>query len=164
MDNLIKKYTEIVDNAKNFYDTKKNLAITIIIGIILLLGLISYLTTIGRKIDQGDFRDIMDSSITYINESKTLKEQSLAETISTDDFNKRKSEIQEEVKKINEKLHTSEFDPDVNIDKDTIKSAGNAIEGLVAVILESNSLDTLQDEILALSIILENMKNGDESA
>lgn len=162
MDNEVKKYSDFMDKLRNFYETKKSLSLGLIIGLILLIGLIGYFTLGMAKMSRGEFTKVMDESMAYLQESKTLKEQSLQNQISLEAFNNRSEEIQNEVKKINEKLHNAELN-DVGIDRNTVDSLGNAIEGLVTVVLNSSSLDDLQDEILALSVILENMKEEDEN-
>jgi hypothetical protein len=155
-----------MNGIKGFFDkavgpmtARKAAAIACIAIGILALGFAGYRMFRGN-VSSSEFGSLMASGQSYLKEAQSLKGESLAGTISDEDFNKRGGEIELAVADINKTLHSGKFADTIEIDQHTIESVGDALEGLVAVIFNEKDQKNLNDEVLALSIIMQDMEDG----
>jgi len=158
MENITSKHEGRFHHLKNIYDKNKN-QILIAIGLVLTLVFVSWYLVFERSsIGIIEFREIMNEGISSLDESKNLKEKLLLTQISEADFQEKSKLLQDKVNKINSRLHESKFKKEIKIEETTIESAGDALVGIVSLVFEGNDLKNTEDEILALRIILEDMK------
>ncbi len=129
------------------------------VAVVILASLI-ILNALGPNLTLTKLDNASEDGITYLKQAHDLREQYAANKISKDEFNRQGGEIENKVRKINDLLHAEKIASEIEIDKSILENTGDALEGLVAVLFNTENLYNLNDEVLALSIILEDIKDG----
>lgn len=164
MEKLKQIYSDVFEFIKTLHgkiklsNTQKTTAGLIII--LIILGLAFGIQTYrGNQTTKSELATIIDSGSNLLNESKNLKTQFLEKKISEQDYKTKRADLELKIEEVNKSLHEINLRGNVNVEKTTLESAGDALQVLSYLIFESKNLKDLNDEILALNIILEDIKS-----
>ncbi len=150
-------YNKSIEYIKNLSSVhKKYIGLAVVVLILVLVGYLFFYT--GSRTDKNELSTILDSAIEQIEAAKENKDQYLDKKIYEADYNTRETEIEIKAEEIAMKLHSIELSDEVKIDKATLENIGDSLQILLYVIHNSTDLKDLNDEILALTIIIEEIK------
>ncbi len=152
-------YKKAEDYVKDLFKDKQKAMFALVVVVAILAGFFTYQLAFKAEVNKEEFLTIMDEGIAYLDETSDIKAKYLNQEISKDEFNNRAAVIEDRIRIINDKLHNSDFD-EIRIDKETIQITGEALEGLIAVIFQTEDLSNIEDEIIALKVILQDMKDA----
>ncbi len=152
-------YNKGIEYIKNINSVqKKYLALAVALIIILAIGF--QIVYIKSQTTQSELAVLLDSGINYLNEAKKIKDQYVNKEIYEGDYNKREKEIEIAVEEIVKKLYEAKLGDDVKVDKKSLESIGDGLQIMLYVMRNSPNLKDINDEILALSILMEDIKSG----
>lgn len=158
MEKIKKIYRDDTLHLEDLLGDKKATIILLGILVILVVGFFLYLTVFSYTAENNKLIDNLNNGISYLDQSKAVREEFLEKKISEEDFKDRSSKIQDEITKINKNLHSLNLGNESKIPEETPSSIGEALQGLVAIILKSDDVKSLDDEILAINIIITDVK------
>lgn len=158
MQKIKKIYNKSIHYLKNLSSMQKKY-IGLSFVLIVLAVLAFQIFYIQSKTDKNELSRDLDSAISYLNEAKKIKNQYINNEIDKTYYDKREGEIEIAVEEIVQRFQTMQFKDDVKIDRDSLISTGDALQVLIYVIYNSKDIKDLNDEILALSIIMEEIKS-----
>lgn len=157
----MQKIKEIYNNSiqylKNLSSIQKKY-IGLALVLVVLLGVVFQIVSVRSKTDKTELATDIDSAIAYLKEAQEIKTKFIEKKMYQADYDKREKEIEIAVEEIVERFQTMKFKDDVKIDRNNLISTGGALQVLLYVMHNSNDLKNLNDEILALNIILEEIK------
>lgn len=146
-------YTNWVDKLSANMTRKKMLKIMSFLVVLALVIAIS--ANKGGQTNKSELAVLLESGKSYIQQSQTLQSDYLAKKVDGAEYSTKVSEIEKQVEELNIKLHEIELSGNVNLDKENVGSTGDAIQILVYLIFHGDNFKNLNDEILALNIIID---------
>lgn len=152
-------YKGTVEYLKNFNFgsiNKKYIGTGALVLVVAVVGI--QLFSIQSKTDKTELAIILDSAVEQLEAAKENKTQYIEKKIYQADYNKKEAEIEVRAEEIVEKLHLIKLRDEVKVQKETLEDIGNSLQLLLYVIHNSPSLKDINDEILAFSIIVEEIK------
>ncbi len=152
-------YKKTVSYIKNLNFTQVNKKYIGLVGLILVLAIVGYqIFNIQSQTDKSELVSTLDEAIEQIKAAKENKDQYTQKKIYEADYNAREAEIEIKAEEIAQKLHSMKLEENIKVDKATMESIGDSLQILLYVMHNSTDLKNLNDEILALSIIIEEVK------
>jgi len=153
---IYNKGVEYIKNLNFSSLSKKSIGIGVVVLVLAFAGFQFFSTQ--YKTDKNELSTILDDAIAQIKAAKENKDQYIEKKIYEADYNAREAEIEIKAEEIAQKLHSIKLAEDVKVDKATLESIGDSLQILLYVMHNSTNLKDLNDEILALSIIIEEVK------
>ncbi len=152
-------YKKTVSYIKNLNFTQVNKKYIGLVGLILVLAIVGYqIFNIQSQTDKSELVSTLDEAIEQIKAAKENKDQYTQKKIYEADYNAREAEIAIKAEEIAHKLHSMKLEENIKVDKATMERIGDSLQILLYVMHNSTDLKNLNDEILALSIIIEEVK------
>lgn len=152
-------YNKGIEYIKNISSVqKKYIGMVAVLLVIVAIGF--QIVSIKSQTTQSELAEILDSGINYLNEAKKIKDQYVNKEIYEGDYNKREAEIEIAVEEIVKKLYDAKLDDNVKVDKKSLENVGDGLQIMLFVMRNSPNLKDINDEILALSILMEDIKSG----
>lgn len=138
---------------------KKIIVLTIIT--LAVVGLVmGYVQRSSNQTTSSELVPLLENSIAYLEKSRDLKKEFLEKKISEQDYNTRKTQLEIEIEELNIKLHSLKIRRDVGLDEEIIGNLGDALQITTYLIFQNKDLKNISDEIMAMTIIIDEIKSG----
>lgn len=138
---------------------KKTIGLSIITLAIVAL-VIGYVQRLNNQTTGSELVPLLESGVSYLEKSRDLKKEFLEKKISEQDYNTRKMELQTKIEELNIKLHSLKVRRDVGIDDQVVGNIGDAVQITTHLIFQNKDLKNISDEIMAMTIIINEIKSG----